>query len=358
MQNAPRNLLRAAFFPVLAGVVLAASASSAWADDQAGTHRDWRTTILEENDSLYFHSDKHYTQGLRLSFLSPPLAPANWANEFFDAAGAIPTVFADNRENARRTAFFLGQSIFTPENIDIKPPNPHDRPYGGWLYAGASFLQETGNQLENLEFDLGVVGPAALGKEVQNDWHQFIGIHQAKGWSSQIQNEPGLVISYERLWRVPVPFFGDIGADGVENGVDIVPQLGGSVGNVFTYGEVGGLLRIGRHLEADYGPVRIRPALSGTDYFNPAHLGDDVGYYLFLGVQGRVVGRNIFLDGNSFRQSPSVARKIFVADLEGGISVFWASRIRLNFSVVRRTEEFEGQRTPDVIGTAALSFSW
>ncbi len=358
MQNAPRTLLRAAFFPVLAGVVLAVSALSAWADGQVGAHGDWRTTILEENDSLYFHTDKHYTQGLRLSFLSPPIEPGNWVNEFFDAAGAIPTVFANDGENTRRTAFFLGQSIFTPKNIDIKPPDPHDRPYGGWLYVGASFLQETGNQLENLEFDLGVVGPAALGKEVQNDWHQFIGIHQAKGWSSQIQNEPGLVISYERLWRVPVPFLGQIGADGVENGVDIVPQIGGSVGNVFTYGEAGGLLRIGRHLEADYGPVRIRPALSGTDYFNPAHLGDDVGYYLFLGAQGRVVGRNIFLDGNSFRQSPSVARKIFVADLEGGISVFWASRIRLNFSVVRRTEEFEGQRTPDVIGTAALAFSW
>ena len=31
---------------------------------------------------------------------------------------------------------------------------------------------------------------------------------------------------------------------------------------------------------------------------------------------------------------------------------------RLDFSVVRRTEEFQGQRTPDVIGTAALSFAW
>jgi hypothetical protein len=329
----------------------ATSAFSALAGDA------WRTTLLEENDSLYFHTDKHYTQGLRLSFLSPILRDESWADELFDFAKHIPTVFAEDEPHTRRDALFVGQSIFTPENLDIKPPDPRDRPYGGWLYGGASMLQETGRQLENFEVDLGVVGPGAFGKQVQNNFHQLIGVHQAKGWSNQIQNEPGIVVSYERLWRVPVPALSTL-RDEIENGVDVVPQIGGSVGNVFTYGEVGALLRIGRHLEADYGPVRIRPALSGTDYFNPDELDDDVGYYFFAGVQGRAVGHNVFLDGNTFRQSPNVPRKTFVADLQGGASVFWSSRIRLDASVVRRTDEFAGQRTPDVIGTVAAAFSW
>jgi len=315
----------------------------------------WRSTILEENDSLYTHTDKHYTQGLRLAALSPSLGPTSWTNDLFDWAQIFPTVFQPG--GTRRVSLFLGQSIFTPTNLDIKPPDPHDRPYGGWLYSGASLLQETGNQLENLELDLGVVGPGAFGKEVQNDWHQFIGIHQARGWSSQIQNEPGGVLSYERLWRVPLPFLSSV-HDGVENGVDIVPQLGGSGGNVFTYGQAGVLLRIGRHLEADYGPVRIRPALSGTDYFNPAHLDDELGYYLFAGAAGRVVARNIFLDGNTFRQSASVEHKTFVGDLEAGVSAFWSRRVRLDLSMVRRTDEFVGQRRQDIIGTAALAFTW
>jgi hypothetical protein len=145
---------------------------------------------------------------------------------------------------------------------------------------------------------------------------------------------------------------------GVENGIDLVPQLGATVGNVFTYGEVGGMLRIGRHLEADYGPVRVRPALSGTDDFNPDHLNDEVGFYVYAGSQGRAVGHNIFLDGNTARQSPHVPRRVLVADFQGGVTVFWASRIRLDFSAVRRTKEFVGQRRRDVIGTAALSASW
>jgi hypothetical protein len=315
----------------------------------------WRTTLLEENDSLYFNSDKHYTQGLRLSALTPVLE-RGWENDIFDFIGNVPTVFGPG--GTRRAALFTGQSIFTPKNVNIKPPDATDRPYAGWLYGGASLLQETdGSTLENLEIQLGVVGPGALGKQAQNNFHQFIDVHQAQGWSKQIQHEVGGVLTYERFWRLPI-FIATVVDRGTETGVDFVPQVGGTGGNIFTYGEAGGMLRIGRHLEADYGPVRIRPALSGTDYFNPAALGEEWGYYFFVGAQGRVVARNIFLDGNDFRQSASVTHKTLVADLETGISVFWSSHVRLDVSAVRRTREFVGQRHPDVTGTAALAFTW
>jgi hypothetical protein len=319
---------------------------------------DWRTTILEENDSLYFNSDKHYTQGLRLSFLSPVLQPGGWTDGVFQFVGNIPTVFADGAQSQRRVSWFVGQSIFTPKNIDINPPDSRDRPYAGWLYTGPSLLQETnGNQLENFEIEVGVVGPGAFGLQVQNDFHQLIGVHQAEGWSNQLQNEPGGVLAYDRLWRFGVPFL-NWTSDGVENGVDIVPQVGATVGNVFDYVQAGAQIRIGHHLETDYGPIRIRPSISGTDYFNGAHLGDDIGWYLFAGAGGRAVARNIFLDGNNFRTSAHVEHKTLVADLQAGVSVYWSDRLRADFSAVRRTDEFVGQRAPDVIGTAALAWSW
>jgi lipid A 3-O-deacylase len=351
LEHSTRRSIRLALGVLL---VLVALAPAAQAGDPSGANEHWRFNLIEENDSLYTHTDKHYTQGLRIGALSPPLGDS-WANDLFDWARFFPTVFAP--DGTRRIAVFLGQSIFTPLNLDIKPPNPHDRPYAGWLYSGASLLQEKDNQLENLELDLGVVGPGAFGKQVQNDWHQFIGIHQARGWSSQIQNEPGLVLSYERFWRTPIWRIGGASND-IENGVDIVPQLGASGGNVFTYAEAGALLRIGRHLEADYGPIRIRPALSGTDYFNPAPVGGDFGFYIFAGAQGRVVARDIFLDGNTFRQSASVQHKTFVADLQAGVSAFWSRHLRVDLSVVRRTDEFVGQTRQDIIGTAALAVSW
>lgn len=321
----------------------------------AASAGDERVTLLEENDSLYFNSDKHYTQGVRFSYLAPALAPLAGGNAPFDFFNGIAPVFARGgagTEISRRYAVFAGQSFFTPGDIRLDPPDPRDRPYAGWLYAGVSLLQESArHMLENLELQIGVVGPAAFAKQVQNDFHQFIGAAPAKGWHSQIKDEPGVALSYGRLWRFAI--FGD-----GERGADVVPGLGATVGNVFTYGEAGGLLRIGTGLGADYGPVRIRPSLSGTDYFAGARAASGLNGYFFVGAQGRVVGRNIFLDGNSFRRSASIDAERLVADFQAGFSLFWSDAARLDFSVVRRTEEFEGQNRPDVIGTAALAFSW
>lgn len=309
-----------------------------------------RLTILEENDSLYFHTDKHYTQGLRIGYLAPSVASGDWWDRPFDLLAADTPIFAAAAAD-RRYALFLGQSIFTPENLTERPPNPQDRPYAGWLYGGVSLLQRSGSDmLENLELEAGVVGPGALGEQVQNDWHQFIGIRTARGWSDQLQNEPGIVLAYDRHWRTLLA-----GSD--RWGADFVPEAGATVGNVFVYGEVGATARIGSNLASDYGPARVRPSLSGTDYFDSGAAADGLGGYFYVGAQGRVVGRNIFLDGNTFRTSPSVPRKVLVADLQSGVALMWSRRIRLDFSVVRRTEEFDGQRTPDVIGTAAVSFS-
>ncbi len=80
-----------------------------------------RFTVLEENDSLFFNSDKHYTQGLRLSDLigGSPASGSLWDNgfnllnfgPFFDPGGT------------RKTSILAGQSIFTPKNLSLKPPD-------------------------------------------------------------------------------------------------------------------------------------------------------------------------------------------------------------------------------------------
>lgn len=326
---------------LVSGCALLSLAAVAHADD---VHR---FTLLEENDSLYADSDRHYTQGLRLSVLSPVVAEQDDWNDAFEL------IYPRNgASTVRRVGLFLGQSIFTPEDTALSQPDPRDRPYGAWLYAGGSLLQETDRRmLENFEISVGLVGPGALGRQTQNDYHQFIGVAQAKGWKNGLQTEPGVMLSYDRLWRFPV--LGD-----ADNGVDVVPQLGATIGNIFTYAGGGALLRVGKNLRGDYGPARIRPGLSGSDYFDSQHLDGPLGFYFFAGAQGRVVGRNVFLDGNSFRQSPSVDKNVFVGDLQAGVSLFWSSDFHLTASVVRRSREFEGQNSPDLIGTAALGFSW
>jgi hypothetical protein len=66
----------------------------------ASAHADQnnRFNLLEENDSLYFHSDKHYTQGLRLSNLGPDVEPQSGWNGPFNLLDDLLPIFSHDAE--------------------------------------------------------------------------------------------------------------------------------------------------------------------------------------------------------------------------------------------------------------------
>jgi lipid A 3-O-deacylase len=132
---------------------------------------------------------------------------------------------------------------------------------------------------------------------------------------------------------------------------EIIPEAGITAGNVFTFAEAGFLVRWGRGLKADWGPEMIRPGYSGTSYFSGDRAGVKFGWNIFFGTQGRVVARNIFLDGNTFQNSRSVVKEVVVADLIIGTELFSKGGFRFGFSLVARTPEFRKQRGMDGFGS-------
>jgi len=329
--------------------------SPAQADDQAAVaSSSGRMNFMEENDFFASHDDKDYTQGIRASYLSGPVTSGGFWDEPYAWLSEKLPIFDGSDRKRKYEWTIVGQSLFTPANLSRVNPLPSDRPYAGWLYTGGSLLQDSNqgshHTLENAELLMGVVGPAAFGNVTQNDFHQFVGDSPSLGWTDQLKNEPGFVASYERKWR-----FEHSVSDTLA--IDAIPELGASGGNVLTYGEVGGMVRLGQNIAADYGADRIRPGLSGTGWFDPDQLKGNLGWYLFLGAQSRAVGHNIFLDGNSFAQSPSVDKRIFVEDFMTGASIYWSQDVRLDFTVTERTKEFYGQQgAPNRFGGLNLAF--
>ena len=305
-------------------------------------------TLIIENDSFIHYSDKHYTNGFLLSWTS---APSGGGGTMQDVAQNI-FLPADGPAQFRY-GFSLGQNIYTPTDTARLNPDPLDRPYAGWLYLKTNLTRDTGSTLDQASLSLGVVGPAALGKEVQNGWHALtqglLGGAKTRGWAFQLDNEPALQFTEQRTWRVP------LFSDGLE--AEFLPEVTGALGNVFTYAGAGGAFRIGQRLGADWGPPRIQPALSGTDYVNhDALAGHDFGWYFFAGVEGRAMGRNIFLDGSTFESSRSVDKKIFVGDFNAGAAlVFDWGRIAATYT--NRTPEFTTQRGDDQFVSVGLSFA-
>lgn len=317
-----------------AGLALAGAASMpAFAAEPAGTFN-----LLIEND-VFTGTDQHYTNGLRLSYLSNRDDVPDFIRQF---AKAMPFVRPDA---TLRAGYALGHNIYTPNDITSTAPVPNERPYAGYLYGGFAVVAVADNILDTWELDLGVVGPSAMGEDIQNNFHQLIGVAKAQGWANQLGDEFTLSLTHERKWRHlwPSPRSGLT--------MDVTPHLGIGLGNVSSYLSGGVTLRVGEGLARDFGPPRIRPSLPGSGFFMKA---DGVGWYLFAGVDGRAVFNNIFLDGNTFRDSLSVDRKTWVGDLQAGLVVTF-SNVRLAYAHVFRSKDFEGQAKGDHFGAMSIS---
>ncbi len=342
--------------PVPPPVASAAPAQAAPppAENEAGN--PGRFSIISENDYYVSPDDKHYTNGVRIAYLSGRVTPDGFWDGAFNGLSRTGLIFDGTEAHKRKYGFHLGQSMFTPNDTQSVVAPERDRPYAAWLYGGVNMLQETRHDshdtLENFELEGGVIGRWALGGVTQNDFHQFIGVDQAKGWRNELKNEPGIMLTYERKWRFQQPLYGNLA-------IDAIPELGGTAGNIMTYGQASLLLRFGQNLKADYGPSRIRPSLSGTDWFDADRLDGQFGWYIYAGAQGRAVARNIFLDGNSFVNSPHVNKKPLVADLVTGAALFWSNSIRLDFTFTQRTNEFYNQTGHvDRFGGVNLTFQF
>lgn len=266
-------------------------------------------------------------------------------------ANADPFVSISGTTPRRTFSVALGQSIFTPDDTAAVDLVRDDRPYPAWLHLGLAVQKafEPGRDRwavhDTVALELGVVGPAAQGRDVQNGFHRFINQDESNGWHHQIRNEPGININLERLYRAP-PFGAFAG-----HAFDAVPSLALSLGNVATHLAFGTLVRFGRNLDIDFGPPRIRPGLPGTDSFADRGF----SWYLFAGAEARIVGRDIFRDGNTVKDSHDVDKRFVGGDFRGGLALAWGFT-RVTYTHTVRLPEFDGQKSYDQFGSVSLSF--
>jgi len=327
----------------------AASFGTAMTPEKAqGGLRIGSFTAYSENDNYLWDTDQFYTNGFKLTFLSANLAS-------FDVQG-VPSPIRRLGSlvppgHGYKLGFSIGQNIYTPADISSPFYQPHDRPYSAWLYAGLAFhvVNDTGDiaRLDVYEVDLGIVGPSALGRQFQNGFHQIIEIPGAQGWDHQIHDEPGLNLVYERRYRFSTP------AARRGWGADLIPHTGLSLGNIFTYANAGAEARAGWRLPADFGSNLIRPSGDSNADATPPPF----AAFAFAAFDGRAVARDVTLDGNSFRDSPSIGKKNFVADAYIGFGLTLGDW-QLRYAEAFRTREFDGQTSAQIFGSISATYQY
>jgi hypothetical protein len=308
-----------------AAILVALLATSIGAQETVGrfTVPGVRARTLWQNDSWASDTDRFFTNAFELSaaFAAEP-----------DTLGWLPF---RGTPDAATHELAIGQDMYTPEDITLAIPDPEDRPYAGWLHlsyrnAALTLNADRRDHLDTWELELGVVGPSSLADDLQIQIHEMVDAPRPSGWSNQLRDEPGFVLGYERRFRTwyHEHYLGPFSTD-------LIGLIGGRLGNVETSGRLGTTLRVGCNLPRHFGAA-LRP------------MGDaPQRVHLEAGIEGRVVLRNIFLDGNTWRSGPSVDRNVFVSDFRVGLVWEPTPRIRLSIVETFRSPEFD---SPSPVG--------
>lgn len=299
-------------------------------------------SLSHENDLIGGGTDENYTSGVRISYFNthasvPPVID--------DIAKLIPTF---NLSSTTGTFFSFGQNLYTPKNIKINQLQKNDRPYAAWLYGSVGLATVTKNHIDEMEFTLGIIGPQALGKQTQTFIHKNISNSPIpQGWKNQLKLEPGAILSWRRRW--PASYASNVG----DYRIRIEPDISVSLGNIYTYAGSGAIITFSPYNNRlQDTPPRVRPAMPGTGFFDTND--NKFNWQIFAGINGRAMARNIFLDGNSFRDNHSVDKKTFVSDANAGIT-FGYDDYRISYTLNYRTREFDKQKNPSIFGAINLT---
>jgi len=344
---------RAIAFAVL--TLVAHGTARADCDDET-SRRDcsWTALVMFEND-LFSGEDEQYTSGVKFGWISPDLTryrdSENLPTWLLPVVRRLPLINEPGIE--RNVEFYFGQKIFTPEDTQTRTLVEDDRPYAGWLYAGVGLHNKNEYVLDAFHLQFGVTGKPSLAERTQNFIHKVRNLRTIKGWDNQLGFEPGFVAYYERKWRALR------GQTAQGFGYDLIGHAGAAAGNVYVYGVGGAEFRLGLNIPRDFGVSLIRPGGDSNAPALPNGAGgtDAFGLYAFTALSGRVVGRDLFLDGNTFEDSHSIEKKHVVGDLILGLALRYQG-VKISYAQVFRSREFKAQRDPHQFGSISVSYTF
>jgi lipid A 3-O-deacylase len=247
------------------------------------------------------------------------------------------TVLNTNKDSASRVIkktleVEIGQQIFGPLASWASEPPLQDRPYTGYLYAGAALNWLYANESAlKITAQVGTIGPASQAERVQKGFHHALGLKDPEGWAFQLKNEIGvnLEANYTRLlYRNRSERF-DIAA---------TPSL--RLGNTFSNATAAVQLRFGR-LDKLYQSASTNSRVS---------LGNDrqqTELYLFAIPQLSYIGYDATIQGGMFIKDKGpvhypVIHVVFTQQV--GVQ-FSSTRWSASFTAFLRSREVGGRST-------------
>jgi hypothetical protein len=288
-------------------------------------------------------TDAYYTNGFVYHHVSDSLA-ADASRQWSACPGLgwitrmLAPVLPDQNDAtlSQRHTWGVGQIVNTPWDLHAITPSPQDQPYSGLLYGSCGLQMQNSDSVVALDMEFGVVGPGALAKDTQDIAHTITSTTQPRGWGSQLRNEPIVNLVYERektRWQFPRSFSFLWASE--SHTLTFFDSTGFSLGPLLTSASVGINAMIAPSatppVRMDYLGRYLLPASSQTR-----------GFYSVAGVRVNAVLRNLFLDGNTWIDGPSVSRRPVVAEAQW-LAGYSFSCLALQFGLDVSTKTFARQ---------------
>ncbi len=270
------------------------------------------------SNDFEYQTDYYYTNGFAFELFTP------WMQD-----NPINSMLLPHSSNSVLLyGATLLQDIYTPRAKFYVPDQLNgDRPFAAYILLGAkkiSFNREKRVKLYS-ELQVGVLGQAALGEEVQNGIHKLLPTSsEVNGWENQISNS--LMINYSASIKKIIPVTKWFEASGVSSA-----QLGLPFTNV------------GAGLQLRVGVFNILPNEFEFLFEREWEM------FLTLSAIGKIIGYNATLQGGVFSKSIYTLNNIhrFVGYASAGFTAIYKG-VKLQY--------FQNFNTPEF--SDALYHSW
>jgi hypothetical protein len=244
--------------------------------------------LLTLDNDIFLSDDSGYTNGLYASFANgqrnQPLPPA-WLTQ------PLQWSIANQPATLSYNVTTFGQTIVTPSDISLEIPDPKDIPYSGLLFFHQANVQEFGHFADKASVTLGIVGPSSGAEKTQRQIHRLTGSEIPQGWDYQLKDEIVFQISRGRVYR---------SWHNQQESFDLLIGVDSKIGTLETALTGGMMFRIGENMSNTYSSA----LLNFDRASNPMVI--DQGWYGYIGVATTYLFHLIYLDGNTFRDSPSI----------------------------------------------------
>lgn len=335
---------------LLAGTVLSPlPALSAERMDRGKEASSLQAVTLRIDNDLFAGSDRGYSNGISIDFLSQavddfrdPRLPDSyrWLNRGLEW-------LQPRNWGQYNMALTVGHGIFTPGKWRARGLVEDDRPYAGALILGVNYNGRNDSRMQTTGLDLGIVGPSALGEQIQKGIHKLAGSETFRGWDNQLHDEVVFRLSTQYLRRLHFEPTGDDWQS------DLILRLGGGFGNLLTDFNIGTEWRFGPELPDNFGSSPLLPASENTAPTRHRSYDHRLKLHGFVVTNLRAIAHDITLDGNTWKDSHSVTREPVVADLGIGVAGIYG-HWRFAFAHYLRSREFEQQDALPKLGSFSI----